>query len=31
MALYLVARLYSPAAAEWTARRMEYDYHPLYS
>jgi transcriptional regulator GlxA family with amidase domain len=27
MALHVVARLYGPGAAEWTARRMEYDYH----
>jgi len=28
MALHVVARLYGAGAAEWTARRMEYDYHP---
>jgi transcriptional regulator GlxA family with amidase domain len=27
MALHVVARLYGAGAAEWTARRMEYDYH----
>ena len=31
MALHVVARLYGVGAAEWTARRMEYDYRPLAS
>ncbi|HVB63214.1 MAG TPA: DJ-1/PfpI family protein [Nitrolancea sp.] len=28
MALHVVARLHGAGVAEWTARRMEYDYHP---
>jgi transcriptional regulator GlxA family with amidase domain len=28
MALHVVARLHGAGAAEWTARRMEYDYRP---
>jgi transcriptional regulator GlxA family with amidase domain len=28
MALHVVARLHGASAAEWTARRMEYDYRP---
>ena len=28
MSLHVVARLYGQATAEWTARRMEYDWHP---
>lgn len=31
MALYVVARLHGSGVAEWTARRMEYDYHPFLS